>query len=1327
MKKFYTLLTLCLAFLGIATATAQNAPELSNEKAYTVKNARSAWATSAERLNSITKLSLSENAADANQQFAFLTNDEGETYYLYSVGQQKFINNDGTLSATADYPVYFKKGNAEGTFVAYFDGSHHINIDTGGTVLIDGWSAADAGNSNVYTAVADFDPTEALKALPAPVVPEFPCIKSLSELSNNKLYTVVQKNHSKGATSWAIAAGGDAFVSSKQVEGAVVGQADDTKQQFAFLTYEEQIYLYHPAEQKFVNKDATLSATPVDAITLLDGAFKNTFMVKFDDAHYVNVNGEQNMGIDNWSAADGGNSCTISAVTDFDPTEVLKLFVVPTTVENAGGVNGQIYTTTSTLEITFSAPIAQVNTVAFQALFGEFPPMVEGTDYSFNENVLTINVPTQYLENAANVPAEYRVLILALNVVDADGKVVTYSNSTSYPQEAAEQMGMTFLQYTVIPAIKVASVSPECGMLEEGMPTSVKLTFTGDIKSLEFGQLRTNATGRMGYTFAEGDYTISGKELTLNLPESLVVGQSNMNITLSVVDANDMYVTYASNPDYATEGYITLEYTAPIKADLFAMESATPAAGATVEKLDVVNVTFGNPNYAPMFPGQSQSVGGFDTTKEVVVLNAAGDVVTKASMEVVQQDGWNTNEVKFTLDTPISERGSYTLVIPAGTVYNEMYYEYAEDFGASNGALYNPEVRLDYTVGTAITSFYPELGAIPATTETLTFTFSKEIQAVPMVLLQSTMGELPPLAENMDYFFWGNELSINLPLEYTLKMQDLTVIMSVIDIEGQPVTFSNHSNPGYSQPGMIFVEYALTPVDPEIVEINPVPGEMEATNKSIYMSFNTSIAEVEMIEVKDSKGWTAEMVLDENYYVWDKDLSIILPLETAKKEDLSVVLKVKDIQGKYATYGEEEGMINLAYTLVPVTPTVEDCGAVNQTITTATSSIDVMFTTPIAKVSNLAIQSMFGEFPPMVEGTDYSFYDNILTVNIPTQYLENAALVPEEYQYILLGMAVEDVQGKMVVYSNSTMMPQEAAEQRGMTFLQYTVKPVTKVTNVDPACGFYEVLPSKVTLTFDNEISAVEYGMIQTQLTGFRGYMMTEDDYVIDGNKLTINVPEAFLVDQSHMQIRMNVVDVKGMYVTYAFDPDYGYEDAIILEYTAPVKADLYKMVSSDPAEGAVEKLDVINVAFEDAYGSLAGGFDPSKEVVVLNAAGEVVAKAAMEVVFEAADEYGWAPPTNVVKFTLDTPVTETGIYTFVIPAGTVYNEMFYPESEDFGVEWGALYNPEISITYTIGDVTGINGVTVNGKSEIYSIDGRKVTNPTKGIYVVNGKKVVVK
>lgn len=629
--------------------------------------------------------------------------------------------------------------------------------------------------------------------------------------------------------------------------------------------------------------------------------------------------------------------------------------------------------------------------------------------------------------------------------------------------------------------------------------------------------------------------------------------------------------------------------------------------------------------------------------------------------------------------------------------------------------------------------FTTEVVEIPVTTENLTFTFSDEIKSVEALILQSQTGNGEIIISEDDYWYYGNTLSLTLPLEQTLVCKDLTIIMQVLDKNNEPITFTNHSNPGYSAPGMIFVEYTLVPVDPTIVEINPVPGEMEATNKSIYMTFNTSIAAVEMIEVKDSKGWTAEMVLDENYYFWDKEISIVLPKETAKKEDLSVTLKVKDIQGKYATYGEEEGMVNLAYTLVPVTPTVEDCGAENQTITTATTSIEIMFSTPIESVDMIAVQAPATMYSAeLVEGEGFTFYDNILTVNIPADVIESLSYIPEgspeEYYSILIGMMVTDIQGKSVIYSNSVSYPQEAAEQMGMTFLQYTVKPVTKVTAVDPACGFYEVLPSKVTLTFDNDIQAVEYGMIQTQLTGFRGYMMTEDDYVIEGNKLTINVPEEFLVDQSQMQIRMNVVDTNNMYVTYASDPYNTFDGAVVLEYTAPVKADLYKMVSSDPAEGEVEKLDVINVAFADAYESVAGGFDPSKQVSVINALGNVVATATMEVVSEEADEYGWAPATNVVKFTLDTPVTTAGVYTFVIPAGTVYNEMFYPESEDFGVEWGALYNPEIRIEYIVVPADGIEEIMVAGKSEIYTLDGKKVSkNAKSGIYLINGKKVYVK
>ena len=44
------------------------------------------------------------------------------------------------------------------------------------------------------------------------------------------------------------------------------------------------------------------------------------------------------------------------------------------------------------------------------------------------------------------------------------------------------------------------------------------------------------------------------------------------------------------------------------------------------------------------------------------------------------------------------------------------------------------------------------------------------------------------------------------------------------------------------------------------------------------------------------------------------------------------------------------------------------------------------------------------------------------------------------------------------------------------------------------------------------------------------------------------------------------------------------------------------------------------------------------------------------------------------------------------------------------------------------GDGTGIESVTSNNSvGGIYDLQGRKVENPEKGIYIVNGKKILVK
>ena len=154
----------------------------------------------------------------------------------------------------------------------------------------------------------------------------FTGITAIRELSNTVLYAVSQPNHSKGATSWAVQEGGQALKSSYDLGLSVDGE--DARQQFAFVSNDggTTLYLYHAAEAKFVAKDGSLGSKPVDAIQFKAGAYDNTFVAYFDDAHYINVGGGSQMIIDSWNIADGGNSCVIVPVGEFDPTEALKAF-----------------------------------------------------------------------------------------------------------------------------------------------------------------------------------------------------------------------------------------------------------------------------------------------------------------------------------------------------------------------------------------------------------------------------------------------------------------------------------------------------------------------------------------------------------------------------------------------------------------------------------------------------------------------------------------------------------------------------------------------------------------------------------------------------------------------------------------------------------------------------------------------------------------------------------------------------------------------------------------------------------------------------------------
>ena len=96
---------------------------------------------------------------------------------------------------------------------------------------------------------------------------------------------------------------------------------------------------------------------------------------------------------------------------------------------------------------------------------------------------------------------------------------------------------------------------------------------------------------------------------------------------------------------------------------------------------------------------------------------------------------------------------------------------------------------------------------------------------------------------------------------------------------------------------------------------------------------------------------------------------------------------------------------------------------------------------------------------------------------------------------------------------------------------------------------------------------------------------------------------------------------------------------------------------------------------------------------------------------------------------------------TIAKPAGTIYTlQLASPEATEltFCLYTGETlkgckaYLPAASgvkgIRYNTGGTTGIEGVaTEKANKEIFDLSGRRVQNPTSGLYIINGQKVYVK
>lgn len=235
----------------------------------------------------------------------------------------------------------------------------------------------------------------------------------------------------------------------------------------------------------------------------------------------------------------------------------------------------------------------------------------------------------------------------------------------------------TTLTFTVIGPIAPISITPADQSEVESF-TSATITFEEDVTYDEL--IEVTIAQRNGLYYQKATVSVDGATVTVSAPEEITeAGTYAISVPAGAFSTADG----RTNEAFTTMFTIT-EPAGP--ADTFVYTSVVPADGSEVAELSSITVTY------------PQWVCDYINETPFNVVDAESNVVTTASL--TYNDNWE--DVVIVLEEPITAEGTYTITVPAGYIYsNEGYDPSAADKGVSNGAIYNPEFTLTYTVKAA--------------------------------------------------------------------------------------------------------------------------------------------------------------------------------------------------------------------------------------------------------------------------------------------------------------------------------------------------------------------------------------------------------------------------------------------------------------------------------------------------------------------------------------------------------------------------------------------------------------------------------------------------
>lgn len=873
------------------------------------------------------------------------------------------------------------------------------------------------------------------------------------------------------------------------------------------------------------------------------------------------------------------------------------------------------------------------------------------------------------------------------------------------------------------------SVYPSNSYGVDAIPTSLSLQFDGAVSCTEGkGYIidLANTDNKQEFTFS--NVTTTGVEnwdgsmvykATITLPEATItLASRKFAIELEgLIDTEGKAVSYGNEA-----GKFVIEYA--LRSDILKPVIPSEDEDLEVESMKTTVLTFAeevhvSPNaYAYFYKGYDEIMG------ELAV------------------DENDPKSVIITWSEEITQPGNYYVTVEDGSIFDSKFDAEADDYGVENGATYNPYLSYCFVIPvdlseTTVASVTPEpylgwgstpISQLPAE---VVFEFDGNVKEVLSAeglvlglgggwsldddMLDDDMGVTgASLLETK--LVDGNKLYVTIPQAdiEAATMGYYTITIHALGEDGKKIGYAYDEYGDYNAfADYISFNYYIEKML-EVVEMTPANGATVKQLDKVTITFSEAIYEVDE--------WSSATLYDEE---WDEVAEAVVTFEgnvatlTFDPVTTPGVYNLYINQGMFAT---EEYVTNAEmYLEFTVGEVAEEALAIVSVTPENGSSVENLTTIEfkLNKEVGYLYKSML---IPADGGDDAASAALTQSENDPTSYtldftfdglLKNGASLRKDVTYTLTleAYASEEAWQRDGVHETVELTYVGASE--GFKYSEVTFEGITPSEDfiISDKSQNKFVVKFSGAVNMVKELTYINLGQGATQ--AFESIVANDDK-----TEYTLTIAESVLAtlrnevyiifaanDENGNRVQGNNGEEEYSCFAISFKTVIGVPELTVTPDASVEQVSLSTLTISC-AEGLVPSWTAGNITLTDANGNSIALNDPEA------------------VVAEGDDE--WATPT-AWTVALAEELKTIGAYTLTIPAG--YFNIGSTQGQ-------VMSSKETVVVFHITEAAGINGITVDAEIVVYNVAGVVVAqgnasevlkNLNKGIYIVNGKKFVVK